>query len=131
MQMFILNLSLSGVSYLPKKNQIVYSTPFPVWNFISPYKKVKMFILYLSLSRVSYLPTNKSNCLFYTIPNLKFHISLQKCQNVYSIPLPGWSFISSYAGLGGSFGCAVQLETRRSRVQPQPRSATFFRGDLS
>ena len=35
------------------------------------------------------------------------------------------------AGLGGSVGCAVQLETRRSRVQPPPRSATFFRGDWS
>ena len=33
------------------------------------------------------------------------------------------------AGLGGSIGCAVRLETRRSRVQPPPRSATFFRGD--
>ena len=32
-------------------------------------------------------------------------------------------------GLGGSVGCAVQLETRRSRVQSQPRSATFFRVD--
>ena len=30
------------------------------------------------------------------------------------------------AGLGGSVGCAVRLETRRSRVQPLPRSATFF-----
>ena len=28
-----------------------------------------------------------------------------------------------------SVGCAVRLETRRSRVQPPPRSATFFRGD--
>ena len=36
---------------------------------------------------------------------------------------------SSLAGLGGSVGCAVRLETRRSRVQPPPRSATFFRGD--
>ena len=35
----------------------------------------------------------------------------------------------SGAGLGGSVGCAVRLETRRSRVQPPPRSATFFRGD--
>ena len=26
-------------------------------------------------------------------------------------------------------GCAVRLETRRSRVQPLPRSATFFHGD--
>ena len=35
------------------------------------------------------------------------------------------------AGLSGSVGCAVRLETRRSRVQPPPRSATFFRGDWS
>ena len=34
-------------------------------------------------------------------------------------------------GLGGSFGCAVRLKTRRSRVQPPLRSATFFRGDWS
>ena len=32
-------------------------------------------------------------------------------------------------GLGGSVGCTVRLETRRSWVQPPPRSATFFRGD--
>ena len=36
-----------------------------------------------------------------------------------------------HPGLGGSVGCAVRLETRRSRVQPPPRSATFFRGDWS
>ena len=35
------------------------------------------------------------------------------------------------AGLGGSVGCVVRLETRRSRVQPPPRSATFFRRDWS
>ena len=33
------------------------------------------------------------------------------------------------AGLRGSFGCAIRLETRRSRVQPPSVSATFFRGD--
>ena len=32
---------------------------------------------------------------------------------------------------GGSVGCAVRLETRRSPVQPPSRSATFFRGDWS
>ena len=37
----------------------------------------------------------------------------------------------SNAGLGGSVGCTVRLETRRSRVQPPSRSATFFRGDWS
>ena len=35
------------------------------------------------------------------------------------------------AGIGGSVGCAVQLETRMSRVQPPPRLATFFHGDWS
>ena len=35
------------------------------------------------------------------------------------------------AGLGSSVGCSVRLETRRSRVQPPPRSATFFHGDWS
>ena len=35
----------------------------------------------------------------------------------------------AFAGLGGSVGCAVRLETSRSRVQPPPRPATFFRGD--
>ena len=34
-------------------------------------------------------------------------------------------------GLGGSVGCAIRLETRRSWVQPLQRSATFFRGDWS
>ena len=33
--------------------------------------------------------------------------------------------------LGGSVGCAVRLETRSLRVQPPPRSATFFHGDWS
>ena len=37
--------------------------------------------------------------------------------------------LQALPGLGGSVGCAVRLETRRSRVQPPPRSATFFRGD--
>ena len=47
-----------------------------------------------------------------------------------------WSLLSIYArrhvfaaDLGVSVGCAVRLETRRSRVQPPPRPATFFRGD--
>ena len=38
---------------------------------------------------------------------------------------------SAVAGLGGSFGYAVQLKTRESRVQLPPRSATFFREDWS
>ena len=33
--------------------------------------------------------------------------------------------------LHGSVGCAIRLETRRLRVRPPPRSATFFHGDRS
>ena len=40
-----------------------------------------------------------------------------------------WPSQPNGAGLGGSVGCAIRLETRRSRVHPPPRSATFFRGD--
>ena len=39
-------------------------------------------------------------------------------------------YLITLAGLGGSVGCAVRLETRRSRVQPPPRSVTFFRQDF-
>ena len=34
--------------------------------------------------------------------------------------------ITILAGLSGSVGCPIRLETRRSRVQPLPWSATFF-----
>ena len=94
--------------------------------------------------------------LYICIENLKnllvrnhqtdFNIILQKCS--FGDPLPrlfkpfgfvkktwppggGAYFPYILAGLGGSFGSAVQLETRRSWVQPPPRSATFFRGDWS
>ena len=42
-----------------------------------------------------------------------------------------WRLIMKFASLGGSVGCTVRLETRRLRVQPPPRSVTFFRGDWS
>ena len=59
----------------------------------------------------------------------------QSCRSwncIYS-PLNMFNYVitAARAGLGGSVGCAVRLETRRSRVQPPPRSATFFRGDWS
>ena len=44
---------------------------------------------------------------------------------ILSLPL----IQEGHAGLSGSVGCAVRLETRRSRVQPLLRLATFFRGD--
>ena len=55
--------------------------------------------------------------------------SLQTCTNP-DHPVHAQSIILA-EGLGGSVWCAVRLETRRSRVQPPPRSATFFRGDGS
>ena len=57
------------------------------------------------------------------------HTNAQADQNLH------WAHMSegtvSGAGLSGSAGCAVWLETMRSRVQPPPRSATFFHGDWS
>ena len=64
----------------------------------------------------------------------------------YGVPyyLPAWTLLLYFKGHmmhqciitplcrpRCSVGCAVRLETRRSRVQPPPRSATFFRGDWS
>ena len=76
--------------------------------------------------------------LYYFDP-LKLHFYIVKLgfTGVYIIFLISaqkhrlWVLIrtASPAGLGGSVGCVVRLETRRSRVQPLPRSATFFRGD--
>ena len=59
-------------------------------------------------------------------------IFLENKKNIYQNVIC-WRFYQEVyiAGLGGSVGCAVPLETRRSRVQPLPRSATFFRGDWS
>ena len=54
-----------------------------------------------------------------------------RCGYLLETPQALLMSITTYAGLGGSVGCAVRLETRRSRVQPPPRSATFFRGDWS
>ena len=72
--------------------------------------------------------------------NICFHREIRKILSGYPL-LSGdgkgyaFSYISHHIGLGksdglgGSVGCVVRLETRRSRVQPPPRSATFFRGD--
>ena len=48
-----------------------------------------------------------------------------------SCPRSGPFSQPTIAGLGGSIGCAVRLKTRRSQVQPPPRTATFFRGHWS
>ena len=59
-------------------------------------------------------------------------VPCHRTKQLYKVHLPQVSPITiCTAGLGGSVGCAVRLETRRSRVQLPPRSATFFRGDWS
>ena len=70
-------------------------------------------------------------------PFLVFHIWMQGIicftlvNRLCTVIGPLLSLYLTKLGLGGSVGCAVRLETRRSRVQPPPRSATFFRGDWS
>ena len=68
---------------------------------------------------------------FLTTPNNTGYLSL--CNPMSPIAIVTISEVATvthtHAGLGGSVGCAVRLETRKSRVQPPPRSATFFRGD--
>ena len=63
----------------------------------------------------------------FKIPKLPNKSSRSKQSQTYRSKNQAQSFM--LAGLGGSVGCAVRLETRRSPVQPPPRLATFFRGD--
>ena len=80
------------------------------------------------------IKTNVCDCWFdgdYVVSALAVNNYMKSCYKKRQISImPTYRRISYLpAGLGGSFGCAVRLETRRSRVQPPPRSATFFRGD--
>ena len=52
-------------------------------------------------------------------------------KTVWDIFLKLYTNVYHHDGLGGSVWCALRLETRRSWVQPPPRSATFFHGDWS
>ena len=62
-------------------------------------------------------------CMLVNVINQLYHGS---ALHIYVIM---HSLMLVHAGLGGSVGCAVQLETRRSWIQPSPRTVTFFRGD--
>ena len=67
-------------------------------------------------------------------PNIQFwrQITVHVFMMSFSLRKKIWQKNSYSTGsLGGSVGCAVRLETRRSRVQPPPRSATFFHEDWS
>ena len=98
----------------------------------------------VSVKRILYLAANKfydmgqqlydaallARC--YSQHALRPFIDTEAIHKRHFVKTPFINFInlpSIFAGLGGSVGCAVRLETRRSRVQPPSRSATFFRGD--
>ena len=88
-----------------------------------------------------------SQCIscFENLPSVFWLFQRLQCTSFFeNYPSLSWLFQSSqciscfkncstrtWVGLGGSVGCAVRLETRRSWVQPPPRSATFFHGDWS
>ena len=115
------SVSYNGGSYMSGhfiwnlwKNQPLVSFINFIWN--DHECKILFFIhvwlLNITLSRMvwcRYLPVTKCYVMC-------SHIIFMTCH----YPL-NWSDV----------GCAVRLETRRSRVQPLPRSATFFRGDWS
>ena len=59
--------------------------------------------------------------------NCEVHVQYVIC-DTRDIYIKYFSYFSTKSYIVGT-GCAVRLETRRSGVQPPPRSATFFRGD--
>ena len=90
------------------------------------------FVFVFSLkSKISYLFIYLFIYLFYLIYSFYLYIFFLFFFEV-SLHYSRENILSVVVGKNlaiGSVGCAVRLETRRSRVQPPPRSATFFRGD--
>ena len=94
-----------------------------------------MMIFFLQIFTLSFL----CNCIFVLVQQCKqfMFYTIMSLQTVHVLLgeldkpgcYPNVNLHDILAGLSGSVGCAVRLETRRSRVQPPPRSATFFRGD--
>ena len=76
-----------------------------------------------------------STCVFATLAirhNARTRSVRQSClymQNIFVLFVPGYSAIICRPRWRSWM--RVRLETRRSRVRPPPRSATFFRGDWS
>ena len=108
-------------------------------------KKTKKLLLFLHLHSFSSFPVTLFHLLYYL-----FYLSSPFLWERHKMTHKGWRVVKPQhnqkiiisllkhillvlirsAGLGGSVGCAVQLETR-SRVRPPPRSVTFFCGDWS
>ena len=102
------------------------------------------YILALKSNEYGYLQTKDSVDLKHSILALgTYHMIFMGCEWggkcktecfqawIFSAAARAFLYKGYRAGLGGSVECAVRLETRRSRVQPPPRSATFCRGDWS
>ena len=72
-----------------------------------------------------------SNSQVFLLKNVSSFFKCKSYSHFFSKNISVYAIFNdqSFVGLGGSVGCAVRLETRRSRVQPPPRSATFFCGD--
>ena len=109
----------------PQKYQQMANTPKNSHFFPKPPKIVKLKILN---PKNSPSLCSRQN-IAYPLPNL-YNFDPHK-PHFYIVKVGFTGVFIIFIGLGGSVGCAVRLETRRSRVQPPPRSATFFRGSWS
>ena len=112
---------------LPPKTE---NFPIKLWYFSYFCSKHRSWVLVRTASIYVFLAEIRK--IMYTPENPFYYIKVgfKEFKNALAFEI----LIKRYnkcAGLGGSVGCAVRLETRRSRVQPPPRSATFFHGDWS
>ena len=92
---------------------------------LCPHQELEEGTTFYPLSKQSYV------CWFKVFPTWVYVKQVTHGARPFLIQCYNLNNLGKRVGLGGSVGCAVRLETRRSRVQPPPRSATFFRGDWS
>ena len=111
----------------------------PVFKRISPKfnsKKIKLDFTIFFFLHTHVVGTHHLGLLQYIVTEIQSVVAESGCRkyrkcNYYMGCVCVHLCVWGRAGLSGSVGCAVRLETRRSQVQPPPRSATFFRGDWS
>ena len=103
-----------GRCWKPRPKAVIFNTSQRTWRMLMHWKTMFDHYYCIKTENISYI----SPLHYFVSP---FHRCLV---TVISTDY-------ARAGLGGSVGCAVRLETRRSWVQPPPRLATFFRGDWS
>ena len=90
-------------------------------------------IRYVYVFQKDMITSSTIMCLSEKYDNIKYVCISEVYDKIKYVCVFQKSMITSsmFVSLGGSIGCPVRLETRRSRVQPPPRSETFFRGDCS